>query len=579
MGKILSRKRTSSDTAGVGGSGEKIHKKYKIEVKRYFGVNNAAYGAQVTSHWIGSRYKEGKFILPDPEERLVDIKQFEKVRILSAKDEDPDHTFLAKFSRNQKYYVVKVNAKSKIAENHLREDIVREITLASKLSNPFVANSFCVTQCPRAIYRVMDFCVGGSISNLLARHKRIPDEAMKFYCAEIAAAIIYLHERHIIAHRNIRASNVYIGEHGHVKLAGFERCIQLQDEAETIFTGEKDYGSDWYTPPELIPPRMINKVLKSNPDKIKKHHMLGVDWWQYACLCYHILTRKSPYGNEKGGDETAYLLMCSKIIGANYIPCPRHVRDEVFLTALLEGIFKLKQEERWGWEDVEDCQWFSSIDWDDLKNVRPPFMPYTKVEATSRHFPKISKKVEVAPLHPIIDGSDISHTDVADPIVDVCYSYSKQKPISELLQRRRSNMKLRIDPKLAERFHREREESDSEEDEKTPKMRRPRSPHDHNRPQRRQNASSLSPTPVGAASKGRRRSPRKRVVPETPLLDKLADIDKRVEENAVKEPSKILMSIGVDSSAKSDYDKIQGKFKFRYRVSEHRAVTVWNQDA
>ena len=568
MGAAVSRRRTSVPLT-EGTDGEKISRKYEIKVERVYGTRNNAYGhpKAETSEWIASRFKQGKFILPLQDERLVNIKDFEKKRLLKTKEDDPDHTYLAQYSINKKYYSVAVRAKSKIAQEHLREEIVREISLTAKLSNTFISNVFCVTQCTRAIYIISDFCVGGNLEMLLRRHKRLPDDAIKFYCAEIAAAIVYLHERHIIAHRNIRASTVFIGEHGHIKLAGFERCIALKTEEDTIFTGERDYGSDWYTPPELMPPHMVHKILKSNPGKVKPYHTLSSDWWMYACLCYFIFTRKSPFGNLKGGDETEYLLMSSKILTEKYIEVPKHPRDALYLNMLLENVFKIDQSARWGWEEVEDCRWYETTDFTELKNVKPPFLPYTKVVGSSRHFRKC--KHEPENLEPVITGEDIGHTDIADVIIDVCYSFSKPKPVSDLLRRRRDQMGIYIDPKLMKRFDHARKveqmrEWAEEEEEQLSRFR---------------DKNMVRPKVSIPSSRDRRRleadKPACRMVPETPILDKLLDVRKRLDEVKVNVPSKVLMSIGIDSSEKSEMDDVEGKFKFRYKPSTHPPKVVW----
>jgi serine/threonine protein kinase len=66
----------------------------------------------------------------------------------------------------------------------------------------------------------MDFIRGGELYRYLTNKKRLTEEEAKFYAAQIALALGYLHESRII-YRDLKPENILINEDGYIKLADF----------------------------------------------------------------------------------------------------------------------------------------------------------------------------------------------------------------------------------------------------------------------------------------------------------------------------------------------------------------------
>lgn len=66
----------------------------------------------------------------------------------------------------------------------------------------------------------MDLCAGGELFYLLHKRGRLPEQAAKFYFAEILLGLEYIHSKGIV-YRDLKPENVLIDIDGHIKLADF----------------------------------------------------------------------------------------------------------------------------------------------------------------------------------------------------------------------------------------------------------------------------------------------------------------------------------------------------------------------
>lgn len=83
----------------------------------------------------------------------------------------------------------------------------------------------------------------------VSKCQRFPDPVAKFYAAEVALALHYLHSRNII-YRDLKPENVLLGADGHIKLTDFGFAKVVHDVTWTL-CGTPDYLAPevaWFLP-------------------------------------------------------------------------------------------------------------------------------------------------------------------------------------------------------------------------------------------------------------------------------------------------------------------------------------------
>ncbi|OXG99905.1 cAMP-dependent protein kinase type 3, partial [Cryptococcus neoformans A1-35-8] len=187
--------------------------------------------------------------------------------------------------------------------------------------------------------------------------KRFPNSVAKFYAAEVALALDYLHSLDII-YRDLKPENLLLGADGHVKVTDFGFAKYVPDITWTLC------GTPDYLAPEVVQSKGYNK---------------SVDW-------YALGAGYPPFFTEDGNPMKLY----EKIIaGKVRYPTYFDVMAKELLKNLLVGdLTKRYGNLRAGSSDIFAHGWFAEVDWDKLyrREIPAPYVPKIEGEGDASQF-------------------------------------------------------------------------------------------------------------------------------------------------------------------------------------------------
>ncbi|KAK9817161.1 hypothetical protein WJX72_010545 [[Myrmecia] bisecta] len=128
-------------------------------------------------------------------------------------------------------------------------EIQKEIEMLQACDHPNVVRYLGSWKRQDALWIVMEYCGGGSVSDLMhASDAPLDEELIAYICAETLAGLAYLHAMGKV-HRDIKCGNILLTETGEVKLADFGVAAQLTN---TMSKRNTFIGTPHWMAPEVI---------------------------------------------------------------------------------------------------------------------------------------------------------------------------------------------------------------------------------------------------------------------------------------------------------------------------------------
>ncbi|XP_017278329.1 citron rho-interacting kinase isoform X6 [Kryptolebias marmoratus] len=245
-----------------------------------------------------------------------------------------------------------------------------ERKILSLNSSPWIPQLLYAFQDKDHVYLAMEYLPGGDLMSLLNRYEDQFDESMaQFYLAELVEAIHAVHQLGYV-HRDVKPENILIDRTGHIKLADFGSAAKLTAN-KTVAVASVPVGTQDFLSPEVL------TAINGGP-----HSSYGIecDWWSLGVIAYEMIYSKSPFS-----DGTSTKTIHNILNFQRYLKFPEEPRASKQFVDLVQSLL-CGAKERLGFQGLRCHSFFSSIDWNNLRQVLPPFVPALHAEDDTSNF-------------------------------------------------------------------------------------------------------------------------------------------------------------------------------------------------
>ena len=136
------------------------------------------------------------------------------------------------------------------ADERTRARWLEEVRQGRRLSHPNLIRIYDVVETSDRPVAVMEYVIGGTLADRVATDGAQPIEAVIGWAREVLSVLAYLHENRIV-HRDVKPSNLLVGEDGAVKLSDLGLVRHLDRSSDLTRTLE-GVGTPRFMAPEQL---------------------------------------------------------------------------------------------------------------------------------------------------------------------------------------------------------------------------------------------------------------------------------------------------------------------------------------
>jgi len=276
--------------------------------------------------------------------------------------------------------------------------------------NPWVVKLQYSFQDSTNLYLVMEYLQGGDLMTHLMKHDILTEEVTRFYVAEVALAIWFVHQLNYV-HRDLKPDNILLDRTGHVKLSDFGLCKgvdtapapyleQYQSEAKRAAGSATDpdgLNGKQKTDTWKARTRTMMYSTVGTPDYIapevfaQSGYGPECDWWSLGVIMYECLVGYPPFYAEDPMDT------CRKIVNwKRTLKFPEEARLSVKAKDLMERLI-CDPKHRLGFEQLKAHPFFNGIDWENIRRSKAAIVPVLRSEEDTNYFDTFEEVAAVAP--------------------------------------------------------------------------------------------------------------------------------------------------------------------------------------
>nr|XP_060642782.1 serine/threonine-protein kinase Nek3 [Anolis sagrei ordinatus] len=221
-------------------------------------------------------------------------------------------------NKNQKYAMKEIRLPKSALD---KEKSWNESILLAKMKHPNIVTFAESFEVDGHLYIVMEYCDDGDLMQKikLQKEKLFPENTILEWFTQICLGVKYIHDKRVL-HRDIKSKNIFLTQHGKVKLGDFGSALLL--------TSPMAYACSYVGTPYYVPPEIWENMPYNNKSDI----------WSLGCILYELCTLKHPF------QANSWKHLILKICKGYYNPLPSHYTYE--LHYLIKQMFKKNPKNR-----------------------------------------------------------------------------------------------------------------------------------------------------------------------------------------------------------------------------------------
>jgi eukaryotic-like serine/threonine-protein kinase len=211
--------------------------------------------------------------------------------------------------------VMRVDAGASTRENvELRQRLIREASVAGKISHPGIVTVYQLGEEDENIFIVMEYVEGSSLDTLLVNKKGRDTAWALDILSQIAVALDYAHKGNVV-HRDIKPANILVRSDGRVKIADFGIAKMTASSTTGLTVVGVSVGSPAYMSPEQVQATQIDG---------------RSDQFALGTIAFLMFTGRMPFRG-----DTAHSLMYQIVTGDPFEPQPADLPISAEVRAVL----------------------------------------------------------------------------------------------------------------------------------------------------------------------------------------------------------------------------------------------------
>ncbi|CAF4899075.1 unnamed protein product, partial [Rotaria socialis] len=175
---------------------------------------------------------------------------------------------------SKQYFAIKV-VDGKKAEARQQLEIEKQILFRYSYGNSYMVKAYCAFHQGSNLFLVMELVQGGTLSHKI-QTKRMNEDEIRFYVAQIICVLQYLHSKNIV-YRDLKLEHVIVNSTGSIRLIdyGLGRLLKTHDDTCHTFCGTYSY--------------MAPEIRRLKTGTLNDSYSYPVDFWALGVMFIQML--------------------------------------------------------------------------------------------------------------------------------------------------------------------------------------------------------------------------------------------------------------------------------------------------